>query len=38
LTIGNAHSECLIGAQRVSVAVCASELGPVRVTSVSVKR
>ncbi len=38
LTIGGAHSECLISAQRLAVAVCASELGPARVTAVSVKR
>ena len=38
LTIGNAHSECLVGGQRLPVGVCASELGPARVTRVSVKR
>ncbi|HEY3253185.1 MAG TPA: hypothetical protein VGJ91_04520 [Polyangiaceae bacterium] len=38
LTIGSAHSECLVSSQRLAVAVCASELGPVRVTRVSVTR
>ncbi|HYP98837.1 MAG TPA: hypothetical protein VER96_09190 [Polyangiaceae bacterium] len=37
-TVGDAHSECSIGSERVGVAVCASALGPVRVTRVSVKR
>ncbi|MEI9937038.1 MAG: hypothetical protein WDO69_07420 [Pseudomonadota bacterium] len=38
LTIGNAHSECLVSAQRFAIGVCASELGPVRVTRLSVTR
>jgi hypothetical protein len=38
LTIGNAHSECSIGSERLAVGVCASELGAVRVTRVKVKR
>ena len=38
LTLGSAHSECPISAERVPVGVCASELGPVRVTLVSVTR
>ena len=38
LTIASARSECWVGSERLSVGVCASELGPVRVTRVSVKR
>jgi hypothetical protein len=38
LTIADAHSECWIGNERLSVGVCASELGTVRVTRVSVTR
>jgi len=38
LTIGNAHSECLVSARRLAVGVCASKLGPARVTRVSVTR
>lgn len=38
LTIADAHSDCWIGNERLSVGVCASELGPVRVTRVSVTR
>lgn len=38
LTLGAAHSECSLSTQRSPVGVCASELGPVRVTQVSVKR
>jgi len=38
LQLGSAHSECLVGAERLSVAVCASELGPTRVTRVSITR
>ena len=38
LTLGSAHSECSISAERVPVGVCASDLGPVRVTLVSVRR
>ena len=38
LSIGNAHSECSVSARRLPVAVCASDLGPVRVTRVSVTR
>jgi hypothetical protein len=38
MTIGEAHSECRVGAQRLPVGVCASALGPARVTLVSVKR
>lgn len=38
LTLANARSECVIGDARVSVAVCASDLGAVRVTQLSVKR
>ena len=38
LSIAGARSECWIASERVTVGVCASELGPVRVTRVSVKR
>jgi len=38
LTIAGAHSECLVASERLALGVCASELGPVRVTRVSVKR
>ncbi len=38
LTLGNARSECQVGSQRLPVGVCASEIGPVRVTLVSVRR
>jgi len=38
LTLGNAHSACELSAERLPVAVCASELGPTRVTLMSVKR
>ena len=38
LTIGSAHSECRVAAERLAVGVCASELGPTRVTLVSVRR
>lgn len=37
-TLGSAHSECLVSAQRLAVGVCASELGAVRVTRISVTR
>jgi len=38
VTIGSAYSVCSIGVSRVPLAVCASELGAVRVTRVAVKR
>jgi len=38
LQLGSAHSECLVSAQRLAVGVCASELGPARVTRISVTR
>ena len=38
LTIGSERSECSLEDGRVPLAVCASELGPVRVTRVAVKR
>ena len=38
LTLGSAHSEHTIGAERLGFGVCGSELGPTRVTLVSVKR
>ena len=38
LTLGSAHSEHSIAAGRLSFGVCASELGPTRVTLVSVRR
>ena len=38
LTLGSAHSECLLSSERVAVGVCASELGAVRVTRVHVTR
>jgi len=37
-TLGDAHSKCTVGAERLPLAVCASELGSVRVTRLSVKR
>ncbi|HET7541295.1 MAG TPA: hypothetical protein VFK05_15560 [Polyangiaceae bacterium] len=38
LSLGDARSNCTIGAERLAVAVCSSELGSVRVTRLSVKR
>jgi len=38
LTIGSARGACSIGVERLALAVCASELGAVRVTRVVVKR
>jgi hypothetical protein len=38
LTLGAAHSTCTVGAERVPVAVCSSELDSVRVTRVNIKR
>jgi hypothetical protein len=38
LTLGDARSECTVSAQRSPVGVCASELGPVRVTQLRVTR
>src|SRR6478735_920452 len=38
LTLGSTHGECSTGGERLPVAVCASQLGPVRVTRVSIKR
>ena len=38
LTLGSAHSECQLSAERLSVGVCASKLGAVRVTRVHVER
>jgi hypothetical protein len=38
LTLGAAHSNCTVGAGRLPLAVCASELGGVRVTRLSVER
>jgi len=38
VTFAGAHSECQVSSQRIAVAVCASELGPVRVTRVHVTR
>lgn len=38
LTLASARSECSIESERLAVAVCASELGPVRVTRISILR
>jgi len=38
VSFGSAKSECRVSAQRAAVGVCASELGAVRVTRISVQR
>jgi hypothetical protein len=37
-SLAGARSECSVGIERLALGVCASELGPVRVTRMSVKR